>query len=309
MFGEHAVVYGQPAIAIPVNAVQAQAEITDTPARQHFQDNPGSSLQILAPDIDARFGLNDGEQPLVHAARLLLAEVGLTDLSVTITMRSTIPIASGMGSGAATTAALVKALALHLDREDLAQPETVNRLNYEVEKLHHGTPSGIDNTVVSYARPVFFIKREPDNLIETFTAGAALHLLIGDTGIASPTKLAVADVRQRWRAEPERFNRIFAECGACALAGREAITSGNVLALGPLMAQNQRALQEMTVSSPELERLVEAALAAGAMGAKLSGGGRGGNMIALVDQTTSEQVAHSLKEAGAKRVITTTLSP
>ena len=139
------------------------------------------------------------------------------------------------------------------------------------------------------------------------TAGAPLHLLIGDTGIASPTRLAVADVRRQWQAEPERFNLIFDRCGACALAGREAIEQGNVAALGPLMAENHQALQEMTVSSPELDLLVEVALEAGSLGAKLSGGGRGGNMIALVEPDSAADISERLLAAGASRVLQTRL--
>ena len=98
LFGEHAVVYGQPAIAIPVNAVQATATVVDTPA--------GFPFRLLAPDINAEFGLADNEQPLIHATTLLLKQVSFSDLSVTITMQSTIPIDSRMGSGAATIAAV-----------------------------------------------------------------------------------------------------------------------------------------------------------------------------------------------------------
>jgi mevalonate kinase len=297
LFGEHAVVYGQPAIAVPVKAVQARATVAPAPA--------GTPFRLVAPDINGEFSLTDDNEPLIVAARLLLREAGLAELAATVTVASDIPIASGMGSGAATAAAVIKALALFLDRPDLATPVVVSGLTFEVERLHHGTPSGIDNTAVSFARPVYFIRLPEQNKIETFRAAAPFELLIGDTGIASPTRLAVADVRRHWEADREGFEALFAGCGRIANAARRAILAGDVAALGPLMNENHALLQAMTVSSPELDQLVEAALQAGALGAKLSGGGRGGNMIALVTPASRAAVRAALLDAGAVRVIST----
>jgi mevalonate kinase len=87
-----------------------------------------------------------------------------------------------------------------------------------------------------------------------------------------------------------------------------AIENGEISALGPLMLQNHTLLQQLTVSSPELDRLVDAAVNAGAAGAKLSGGGRGGNMIALVTLDSAESVRQALLKAGAVRVFDTTVT-
>ena len=215
--------------------------------------------------------------------------------------------ASGLGSGAATAAALIKALALHLDRPDLALPAAVSAFAFEVEKLHHGTPSGIDNTVVSYGQPVYFRRAKPQNVIETIIVGAPTHLLIADTGVASPTRVAVADVRRAWERQPDAFNAIFAACGRVAEAARVALAAGDQQSLGQLMNENQGYLVEMTVSAPMLAQLINAAHAAGALGAKLSGGGRGGNMIALVSAETAAAVGAALLAAGATGVIATQL--
>ncbi len=218
------------------------------------------------------------------------------DISIT----STIPVASGLGSGAAVSVALIRALALHLEHP--LPNNKVNDLVFEVEKLHHGTPSGIDNTVITFNKPVYFIKGQP---IETFKVEKPFTIVIGNTGIPSLTKESVADVRLLWLRDTNTFENVFNEIAQISLIARRSIESGRPELLGELMDHNHALLQEMTVSSPELDALVSAAKDAGALGAKLSGGGRGGNMIALVDQPTAESVASALISAGAKRTIIT----
>jgi mevalonate kinase len=237
-------------------------------------------------------------------ARLTLEHLAGSPPDATLTIHSTIPIASGLGSGTAVSTVIVRALAGYMGRE--LTSATVSRLVYEVEKLHHGTPSGIDNTVVAYGRPVFFVR---DETLETFGVGAALQLLIGDTGIASPTRVAVGDVRRGWERDGERYERLFGEVGEIVRAARALIERGDDMArLGVLMDRNHALLREMAVSSPELDHLVAAAGAAGALGAKLSGAGRGGNMIALTTAGESARVGQALRRAGAVRVIETVVS-
>jgi len=182
--------------------------------------------------------------------------------------------------------------------------EEVNALVFEVEKLHHGTPSGIDNTVITFARPVYFVKGQPMQMLrvrEPFT------LVIGFTGIPASTRAAVADVRRLWQSDPPHLEVIFEGMGAIARMAREAIETGMWRHLGPLMNENHSLLQRLTVSSADLDRLVLDARRAGALGAKLSGGGRGGNMIALAPESGPQPIADALTTAGASRVIISTV--
>ena len=292
LFGEHAVVYGQPAVAVPVHQVRATASVE--PGR------PGSGLTLSALDLDRVMALAElpKDDPLATIARLTLARLDAPPPSATLTIHSTIPIASGMGSGAAVSTAIVRALAAYLGQE--LPPEAVSELVYEVEKLHHGTPSGIDNTVVAFGAPVYFVR---GRTIEAFDVGAALQLLIGDTGVASPTRVAVGDVRRAWEGDRAHYEDLFARVGQVVEQARALIEGGGEAAqLGALMDRNHELLRDMGVSSPELERLVGAARAAGALGAKLSGAGRGGNMIALVRPGDEARVAGALRQAGAQRV-------
>lgn len=296
LFGEHAVVYGRPALAVPVSQVHADVDVSNA-------DHPG--IWIDAPDISLQAALLS--LPPTDALRAVIERVLQTlrisaPPSLTVHITSTIPVASGLGSGAAVSVAVVRALSAHLGHT--LTDEQVNALTYEIEKLHHGTPSGIDNTVVAYARPVYFVRGQP---IETFQVGRPFTILIGDTGVSAPTRESVGDVRKLWESDKTRWEAIFDRVGAIAQKARAAIQTGDVSALGPLMDANHALLQEMTVSSPELDRLVQAAKAAGAEGAKLSGGGRGGNMIALAPPDLTEKVAGALRSAGARSTITTTI--
>ncbi|MCP4420286.1 MAG: mevalonate kinase [Chloroflexi bacterium] len=303
LFGEHAVVYGRPAIAAPLSQVRAVC---------HIADSPHIGVRFIAPDLKQDVWLTDApsDDPLVTAVSLVKKAANLTSLpNLTLTVRSQIPIASGLGSGAAIAAAVIRALAGHLGLLHLQSDAQVCALTYEVEKIHHGTPSGIDNTVVAYERPIYFMRQSPQNKIEPFDVAAPLRFLVADTGVRSSTKAVVEDVRRQWQADPATFNRIFAQCGRLAQAARSAIEMGNVAQVGALMTENHGWLQKMTVSSPQLDRLVTAALQAGALGAKLSGAGRGGNMIALVmGDVEKTAVRTALQQAGATSILTTVLT-
>ena len=292
LFGEHAVVYGQPAIAVPVSDLRAfaTAEPND------------SGLRIAAGDLD--IPVNIDAEPVEHAlaltARLVLKALDVPAPAVTITIRSDIPIASGLGSGAAVSTALARALCMAVGRTP--GHEALNKIIYEVEKIHHGTPSGIDNTVIVYERPVYFVRGQA---IEPLTIGAHFTLLIGDTGKSASTRAAVASVRGLYESNLIVIQPILDEIGSVVEEARSAIKSGDVPAIGTLMKRNHELLQWLTVSSPELDALVTAAESAGALGAKLSGGGRGGNMIALVTDETYSQVEAVLRAAGAVHVFRT----
>ena len=294
LFGEHAVVYNRPALAVPVNQVHVDVEVLDS---------PHAGILIHAPIINLHAELTSlpSDHPIASVILKLFQLFGISQTpNLEINISSTIPVAAGLGSGAAVSVALTRALSSFLTHP-LSNDE-INSLVFEIEKFHHGTPSGIDNTVITYNMPVYFIKGQP---IETFKTGKPFTIVIADTGIPALTKESVGDVRRLWLKDTNYFENIFNEIAQISLIARRSIESGKPELLGELMDHNHALLQEMTVSSPELDTLVSAAKDAGALGAKLSGGGRGGNMIALVDQPKAESVASALISAGAKRTIIT----
>ncbi len=298
LFGEHAVVYGRPAIAVPVNQVQAVATIAP--------GAPGNGCILHLPDIGDSVLVSDPSvvHPLAHVARLTLQTLALAALpDWTITLRSSIPVASGLGSGAAAATAIVRALARAAGQQ--LTPAQVATLVYESEKFFHGTPSGIDNTVIAYGQPVWFVRGQPP---APFAIGSPFTIVIADTGIASPTSITVGDVRRGWQADPERYEALFDAVSHVVQTARTAIERGDVAALGPLMDENHRLLHAMGVSSAALDALCSVARANGALGAKLSGGGRGGNLIALVPDADAQPIVAALREAGASRVLVTVVT-
>jgi mevalonate kinase len=299
LFGEHAVVYGRPAIAAPVTQVTATATVT--PAA------PGSGLTISAPDLGHAFALSAApeDNPLAAAARWSLAHLNQTSPpDVRLEVSATIPLGRGLGSGAAISTAIVRAVSTFLGQP--LPPADISALVYNVEKLYHGTPSGIDNTVIAYEQPVFFIKGRP---IQRLAVTRPFTLVIADTGIVAPTHKVVGDLRRRWQAAPNLYEGYFDEIGALANQARVIIQEGvsPTAALGKLINENHELLAKLGVSSPELDRLVVTARQAGAWGAKLSGAGWGGNIIALVAPQTAADVAQALGTTGATATIITTV--
>ena len=207
--GEHAVVYGRPAIAAPVWQTVATAAVKPLP--------PGSGCVIVAHDLGETVHLRDGavEQPLALVTRLALAELGIEqEPDWQIDLRSTIPIASGLGSGAALSTALVRALFAQAGRT--AEPRIVSSIVYESERIYHGTPSGIDNTVIAYGTPIWFVRGQQ---AEAFAPPIPFTLAIADSGIRSPTKETVGDVRRAWEAQPARSEALFDAIAAVVHAG------------------------------------------------------------------------------------------
>jgi mevalonate kinase len=313
LFGEHAVVFGRPALAVPVTQVKARAIASADPL------GPPGELRIQAPDVDLDIRLADlpTDHPISRAIIGVLDELSVERSPACIVrITSTIPMAAGLGSGAAVSVAIIRAFSAFLGRT--LPDEQVSALAYEVEKIHHGTPSGIDNTVVTYAMPVYFVRGNPSpytsinrsvstDILEPLHVPVPFTVVIGDTGIPSPTSLVVGDVRRAWQEAPDLYENLFDAMGCISQSARMAIESGKPKALGPLMNENHTYLQQIHVSSPELDKLVKIARNTGALGAKLSGAGRGGNMIALVDEAEAPGISRALLQNGATRTIITTV--
>lgn len=299
LFGEHAVVYGRPAIAVPVTQVGAQVTV----------ERGVDGILVQAKDLGlshtmGQAPVDEALEPVVSLVESTLEYLGVRlPPPLVITITSTIPMARGLGSGAAVSTALVRGLGEHFGRE--LSPEEVSALVYEAEKFHHGTPSGIDNTVISYGHPIYFVRGEPP---QTFKVGKPFLLAIGDSGVKSPTKVVVEEVRRRWEREPSRFEPLFDQIGQVVERAKEEMEGGNLEGLGSLMDENQALLRDLGVSSPQLDGLVKVAREAGALGAKLSGAGRGGSVIALIEERTREAVTTALERGGVQGVITTEVS-
>jgi mevalonate kinase len=294
LLGEHAVVYGQPAVAVPVRSLRATAEFTPGPP----------PFRIEAPDIGLRADLQDlpAEHPLAFCVRHALESQRVRLPGGRLRIVSEIPVASGMGSGAAVSTAVVRALASAAGRT--LSPAVVSEIVFEVERIHHGTPSGVDNTVIAYEQPVYFRRGfEPQIL----AAGAPALFLIADSGARSSTREAVDGVRERRARDEGRYEELFRRIGGLAEDGRGYLERGDLRRLGETLNACHDLLQAVGVSTPLLDRLTDAARKAGALGAKLSGAGLGGNIIALVDPGHCAAAEAELRASGAAAVFRTDL--
>lgn len=299
--GEHSVVYGCPAIALPLCEVRAAVEVSD--------GAENSGVWFCAADLGEEWAVEETpHNPLSELVGVIFDHIGCPPPDLRITITSTIPIASGMGSGAAVATAVARGVSMHVGAD--LPPATVSSLVYQCEHHYHGTPSGIDNTVIAYEQPIWF-NRDADQptqpLIEPLTLKQPLSLVIGDTGIRSETRLPVGEVRRRWQSNQQRYEGLFGEMRSTTEQMRTALERGNYSLLSNLININQTLLQHIGVSSQELERLNKVAREAGALAAKLSGGGWGGVMLAMVEPHTSADVAQALRKAGAPYVMETTV--
>lgn len=304
LFGEHAVVYGRPAIAVPVR--QVEAKVTVEPARRSPEQAGEQHPTIRASDLDRTFRADpeNTSNPLVVATVSTLRHLGVGyEHDLLIQIESSVPVRRGLGSSAAVSAALVRAVARYFGVE--LMPQEVSRLTYETEAIHHGTPSGIDNTVIAHDQPIYFVREQP---VERFDVGRPLHLVIADTGITTPTHETVGDVRAGWQRDPATYEGLFDEIGGIVDAARAAIAEGDLVEVGRLMDENHARLRQLDVSCAELDHLVYAARGAGAMGAKMSGGGRGGNIVAVAMPWAVEGVVEAVRKAGAVGVIETVVT-
>ncbi len=268
LFGEHSVVYGYPAIALPLKNLRITAIAEESDKDLIEEENPEKKEKI---------------QQSLNTARQML---GISQ-KFRIKLISKIPIGAGLGSSAALNVALLRALKPGITAEKTAEAA------YEMEKIFHGTPSGIDTTVSAYEKPIFFIKGQKPE----FIAVNPLNLVIANTGDRVPTKQVVAEVREKREKETEKYDTIMAKIGEISENARKHLEKGNINQIGLLMSQNQKLLEQIGVSSPELDNLISIALENGALGAKLSGAGRGGCIIELSkDRESAERIKEGLEK-------------
>lgn len=288
LFGEHAVVYGRHALALPV-PLAIEAKVEDARA--------GEGVELIIP----RWGIEQRlpKQPEKRQAfqkqfGLILEGLGLENEAMKIEIFPNVPRAMGLGGSAALAVAAIRALDTHyhLDLSD----ERVNELAFECEKVAHGTPSGIDNTMSTYGKPLLFRKGSP-GLQEFLEIDQPLKFVIGMTGVESLTHKMVTRVRQQWERNTTLYERIFNEIDSLTLQGVKAIRDNDLEHLGDLMNVCQGLLNALQVSSWEVEELVQIARDNGALGAKLTGAGGGGAVIALCPEN-ADDVKVAMQRAG-----------
>jgi len=286
LLGEHSVVYGRHAIActLPLK-IRAVVEDRD------------EGVELLIPRWGIEYQLAkppEQRRSFEKASGMIMDQLGLSDRGMCIEVFPDVPRGMGMGGSAALAVAIIRALDLHYQLG--LTDEEVNKLAYQSEQVAHGQPSGIDNTVATYGKPLIFRKGTPP-LVESLHIPKPLSLVIGMTRTEGLTARTVLNVREAHDRQPQLYEKIFDDIDALVLQGITAIQNGDHHTLGELMNVCQGLLNALQVSTPEIERLIGIARKAGALGAKLTGGGGGGAVLALCENN-ADKVQTAMERCG-----------
>jgi mevalonate kinase len=290
LVGEHAVVYGRPAIAaaLPQGAS----------ARARFTDDTDSVLSVEPWHVEVR---PRDDSPLARAFAVMLDAVGI-ERPVRIDAVLELPGGSGLGSSAALGCAVLRALDALVGVESRSA-EMAHGITLAWERIFHGRPSGVDNAIAWRGGLIWYVRGHP---LEPIRARRPLQLVIGDSGEPCSTRITVTEVARRYERERDRMEKNFEAIAAIVRNARMAMEAGDLRALGQLFDLNHSLLASMLVSTTSLEDMIAAAREAGALGAKLTGGGGGGCMIALVpDPQTAARVRDALTALGKRAFIAT----
>lgn len=287
LMGEHSVVYGQPAIALPLPSVQLSVTLSSRQDNQRIiksryyhgslENLPSSMIGIkkLIDTLSARF--NDQETGW--------------DLKI----ESQLPAERGMGSSAASAIAIIRAFFDYYD-EPLDRTLLLQLADVE-EQITHRSPSGLDAATVSSDKPLFYVKGRIGVPIEM---NLDASLVIADTGKKGATKEAILAVKDELKNNNEKAEEHIKHLGELVNQTKGYLAQNDIVKLGDALNFAQTDLAALNVSDPALDHLIHVARDNGALGVKLTGGGRGGCMIALMQTAMgARRLASILKENGA----------
>ena len=289
LFGEHFVVHGVPGVVSAIDS-STDAEVKKAAKGLNVRD-----------DRKTAKGYSEEKrlQQIESIERMLKAMDLDPKTPLDIWIGGTLPGFSGLGASAASSVAIARAISEELNLN--LSNDRINAIAYEGEKAYAGNPSGIDNTAATYGGLMWF-KKNPvggSDLVEKIHIHKPVEMVIGSTGKVANTKAMVEGVADRKKKDPQKYDPLFKQAENLAVGGRKALEAGDLKKVGALMNENHRILQEIGVSSKELDILVEMALKQGAFGAKLTGGGGGGCMVALTPGKEMQgKVASAFKTAG-----------
>ncbi|HVO36673.1 MAG TPA: mevalonate kinase [Candidatus Acidoferrum sp.] len=302
LFGEHFVVYGEPAIVLAIDKrAYAKVERRDDKKLHVFSAN----LNLAGSFEGGVFRIEQGDtrearnkfEPVKQAVDKVMEKQG-ENVGLSIEINSTVPVGSGLGSSAAVAAAVTAAtaelLSVKMSKEDIF------RITYEAEKIVHGTPSGIDPAIATFGGTLFF---QMDTGFKSIDVKTDIPLVVGDTGVQRSTRALVEKVRKTAEKYPQIIEPVRKAAREVVLRVIDTLKKDDLETLGELMNINHALLYSIGVSDESLELLTSAARKAGALGAKLTGAGGGGCMIALAKNEKLDQVMEAIQNAGGRPFI------
>jgi len=302
LFGEHFVVYGEPAIVIAIDKrAYAKAEVRNDQNLHLHSVN----LNLAGYFENEVFKIEQGDlkeakskfEPVKLAIGKVLEKYG-ENVGLNVEINSTVPVAAGLGSSAAVVAAVTASVSALLNVK--MSKEEIFRITYEAERIVHGTPSGIDPAISTFGGTLLF---QMDTGFKPLDVKMGIPLIVGDTGVERSTRVQVEKVREINERYPRVVEPIMRAAREIVLKAIEALKENSLETLGDLMNINHALLYGVGVSDESLEWLINAARKAGALGMKLTGAGGGGCMIALAKNERIQEVAEAIQRAGGKPFI------
>ncbi|HVO86048.1 MAG TPA: mevalonate kinase [Candidatus Eisenbacteria bacterium] len=302
LFGEHFVVYGEPAIVLAIDK-RAYATVdfnedkclhvksVNLNLKGYFKDGIFKAEQGDAKEARSRF------EPVRLAVGKVLAK-NADNVGLNVEINSTVPVAAGLGSSAAVVAAVTAAVGALL--KVTMSKEDVFSIALEAEKTVHGTPSGVDPAIATFGGSILF---QTDTGFKPLEVKSEIPLVIGDTGVERFTRIQVEKVRGITDNYPQIIEPLRKAAREIVLRAIDALRESDLNTLGDLMNINQALLYGLGVSDESLEWLINAARKAGALGAKLTGAGGGGCMIALAKDDKLPAVQEAIMRAGGRPFI------
>jgi mevalonate kinase len=318
LFGEHFVVYNIPAIASAIGLkttgrAEKHTGVDMSIGPEHdtamvagkAMDSIATTLSNVGVVVEDRRIAIKGYKlgKLEHSSQalgLMLAKMNIDASSpLKVTLEGDLICASGVGASAAWCVAIARALSEHFGMN--LSHEQINDIAYEGEKAYAGNPSGIDNTASTFGGLIWFQKTEKgkDNVMDKMNLAQPVEIIMANTGVVANTKAMVEGVKKRYEENPEKYKKIFDEYTALVQKAKAAVEASDIQEIGRLMNDNHRLLKDIEVSHEKLDYLVEKARGLGATGAKMTGGGGGGYMVALTPgKELQEKVASAMEEEG-----------
>jgi len=289
LIGEHAVVYGQPAIAVPFPLVGVESVVTHVPGAIKLDST------LYHGPIDSV------PESLLGVANCIMETLRYLDVpqkDLLIEIRSSIPPGKGLGSSASVAIAVVRSLFAYAGR--MYTKEELLELANISETYAHGAPSGIDALTITSRLPVWF---EKTGTVDYIAPKEDFYFVVADTGRIGDTRTSVESVARLLKAAPKKIQAKLNRLGEITHQARVALEKASKHLLGQILDEAQKELEALGVSDAGLNRLIYFARQEGALGAKLTGGGNGGCIIALArNELHSRQLSEKLKRFGAHKV-------
>ena len=329
LFGEHSVVYGYPAVALPLRNLCMRATVSNE-CTFNFELDKSFELKSKTTSLNSHSSLNSSNSLSVETSietniddNIVFSALGFTGLLRNIPPRfssirtaihcaldfagwdgerlyvlteSDFPPERGLGSSAASAGAIIRAILDYYGIE--ANQSQLFSLTQQAERVAHGRPSGLDAVATSSLLPVKYCNGSFDYMNINMRA----WIVLADSGLKGMTRVTVEDLRKKRDENPTFVNSLLQELGDIALSAEDDLLNGSSENVGIKMIRAHRILDKLGISTPLLNDLVDAAYSNGALGAKLTGGGGGGCVIAIADsEDCAYKVSDAFKSAGAKK--------